>query len=353
MEKFNFIKELFKRRVPQIIGFYIAATWMMIEIGDWMVERFHLSPEITSYIFIGMVFFLPSMFYLAYHYGKPGKDQWKRATFAIVPSNILIALVAMYYFVSPVVATEIKVVTDEKGVEQTFEVAKENTHQYVTSFFWKNLSGDEKLDWMQYAIAWMLSKDLNRSLFISSYTPFSSSEMLNKFKESGYKDGLNIPLAMQLDVSRKRFIQYIVDGTFDLKDKVYTFHYSVVDVALGKKILENTISNTSVFDLVDDLTISIKENLNVPKVMNDLSEDLRVSEHVSSSISAIKSLIESKIKIYLEKDYVLGKTFLEKSVAEDFSFAYAHAELAKINQLSGLTQNAQISMQEVLKHEYN
>jgi hypothetical protein len=352
MEKPSFIKELFKRRVPQIIGFYIAATWMMIEIGDWMVERFHLAPEITSYIFIGMAFFLPSIFYLAYHYGKPGKDQWKKATFAIVPSNVLIALVAMYYFVAPVVATEIKVVTDEKGGEQTFEVAKTSSHIHIANFFWKNDSGNKNLDWMQYGIAWMLSKDLNRSVFISSYTPFSSSKMLKKFKESGFKNGLNIPMAMQLDISRKRFSQYIVDGTFNVKNDIYTFNYNVVDVLLGKKVVEQSISGNDVFSLIDDLTTSIKNSLEIPEVTNDLSNDLRVSEHISSSMLATEKLIESKVKRHLEKNYTKAKELIEMSVNEDFSFAYAYAELVIINQLSGLSQDAQKAIQQVLKHEY-
>ncbi len=66
MSEQSLVKQLIERRVPQIAGLYIAATWMMIEMGDWMTERFNTPDTITSYIFIGMLCFIPSVLILAY-----------------------------------------------------------------------------------------------------------------------------------------------------------------------------------------------------------------------------------------------------------------------------------------------
>ncbi|MEM7283797.1 MAG: hypothetical protein AAF438_19450 [Pseudomonadota bacterium] len=50
----TFLDNLFRRRVPQIVGMYVAATWLMIELGDWVTYRFNLPPSLTSYVFVGM-----------------------------------------------------------------------------------------------------------------------------------------------------------------------------------------------------------------------------------------------------------------------------------------------------------
>jgi len=343
--------ELFSRRVPQIIGIYIAATWMMIEIGDWIVERFHIAPEITSYIFIGMIFLIPSVIYLAYQYGKPGPDAWKMATFTIVPSNLVIAFIAMYYLVTPVVTTT-KMVLDEKGVQQAYEVPIGEDHQEVVSFFWKNKSNRSELDWLRYGLPWMLNNDLDRSLFISSDSPFSSTTLLKEMKKADYDNDLIIPNPLQITIARKRFSQFYLNGEFDFNGTDYELKVDLIQVNTGKKMASHSSKGSDFFSLLDDLTENIKETLQIPKTIEELSTDLPITEHISASIPALKNFIQAKLKRNLEDDYSGAKELLEQAVKADFSFVYANTELAIVNQLMGNTQEAQIALDNALKHEY-
>ena len=54
-EKRSIFESLMHRRVPQLVGMYIAATWLVIELGDWMTERFNLPAILTSYVFVAML----------------------------------------------------------------------------------------------------------------------------------------------------------------------------------------------------------------------------------------------------------------------------------------------------------
>ena len=41
--QYSFWRTLWDRRVPQIVGIYIAAWWMGVDIGQWLTENFGLS----------------------------------------------------------------------------------------------------------------------------------------------------------------------------------------------------------------------------------------------------------------------------------------------------------------------
>ena len=352
VSKQTFLKELFNRRVPQIIGIYIATTWMMIEIGDWIVERFFLAAEITSYIFIGMITFTPSIILLAYQYGRPGPDKWKMTTFTLIPLNLFLAVAAMHYMVEPMVATETKVVVDERGVQQVFEVPKEEYHKEVAGFFWKNKSGKGELDWIRYGLPWMLSKDLDRSLFISSYTPFESKRILTKIQESGFSAAVEVPNSMKLSLARGVFSQYSLNGEFDFVNGSYFVNVDIVELKSGKVVANHQVSGVDLFTIVDELTHAIKNALGVHKSIDEISTDLPVAEHISESISAVNKYVLAKIKRHLDNDYFAAKALLDDAVELDFSFAYALTELARVHQLMGNGQEAELALRNALKHEY-
>ncbi|WP_196138683.1 tetratricopeptide repeat protein [Aliikangiella sp. G2MR2-5] len=348
MENSTFIHKLLKRRVPQILGAYIAVTWMLIEIGDWMVERFGIPESVTSYIFIGMVFFIPSVFYLSYQYGKPGRDPWHKVTFYAVPLNIIVSCVAMFYLVNPVVATEMKTVTDEQGKVQSFEVAKKEYQRTILSYFWKNNTNDASLDWMQYGFAWILNKELDRNLFIHSDTPFNYSSILTKAKNSGFPDIVNLPRSLKTKLARDRYKQYFIDGSFDKENEQYVLSVEVFDIAEGHSIASLSASGNDYFELLEELSTSIRSVLNIPRS----SGNLKISEYLSESHEAIEQFIKSYLKQVLENDYQEAKVLLEKAIALDFSFVDALGRLAFVQRVSGNTQEAEKSIKQALVHQY-
>ena len=119
---------LMHRRVPQFVGMYVAATWLVIELGDWMTERFSLTPNLTSYVFVAMLVMLPAVVVFAWNHGAPGKDNWTSFERVFIPFNAIIAAGALY-LVGPVLiaeaATETVSLPDETGTIQQFEVPRQ------------------------------------------------------------------------------------------------------------------------------------------------------------------------------------------------------------------------------------
>jgi hypothetical protein len=48
IKKVSFFKDLIHRRVPQIIGVYIAASWGIVQFLDWIVNRYLLSLHLVD-----------------------------------------------------------------------------------------------------------------------------------------------------------------------------------------------------------------------------------------------------------------------------------------------------------------
>lgn len=43
--------DLTNRRIPQIMGLYIAGSWTVIQFMDWIVNRYLLTPHLVDLIF--------------------------------------------------------------------------------------------------------------------------------------------------------------------------------------------------------------------------------------------------------------------------------------------------------------
>ena len=68
------VDELLRRRVPQVVGFYLAASWALIEFSDWAVGRFTLSTRITDVLIAVLLFGVPFVSLAAWRLGVSEGD---------------------------------------------------------------------------------------------------------------------------------------------------------------------------------------------------------------------------------------------------------------------------------------
>ena len=84
------LAELIHRRVPHVAAIYVGGTWTCIEIVQWAVDRFVLSPHLVEVALFGLLLMLPSVLLLAYEYGAPGPDPWSRLGLIGSGANLLV-----------------------------------------------------------------------------------------------------------------------------------------------------------------------------------------------------------------------------------------------------------------------
>lgn len=85
------VRELLRRRVPQIVGGYLATSWVLLEFTDWAVGQYALSPALTNLVVTALLFLLPAVAILAWRHGAPGEDGWTRMDAAVIGLNVIVA----------------------------------------------------------------------------------------------------------------------------------------------------------------------------------------------------------------------------------------------------------------------
>ncbi|MDP2470423.1 MAG: tetratricopeptide repeat protein [Candidatus Palauibacterales bacterium] len=78
------VNELLRRRVPQVIGVYLAAGWGLLEFTDWATGRFALSAGVEDFVVVSWALLLPIIAGAAWRFGAP--ERRRRALDRVAPA---------------------------------------------------------------------------------------------------------------------------------------------------------------------------------------------------------------------------------------------------------------------------
>ena len=350
----SWFDNLKRRRVPQFAGMYIAATWLVIELGDWVTERFDLPSFLTSYVFVAMLVMLPAVFLFAYNHGAPGKDRWTRTELFVIPLNAAIAVFVLW-FMSPALnveaATETVQIEDETGAVREFEVARRGYHKEVVGFFWDNQTGDPQLDWLEYGLPLMLTYDINRvSPVITAITPLESASLSGQLRDQGYERLTDVPRGLAIELSRDRRNAALVTGEFRVEGDAKIISASIIETTSGEVLGTRTARADDWISAVDQVTTAILEFTDVTPADNQSDDPLR--QHFSDSLDAIQHFTFGLVAIGLDNDYAQGISELNTALELDAAFAEAQTSLSVAHYLSGDIESARITASDALRNGY-
>ncbi len=348
------LENLKRRRVLQIGGMYIAATWLAIELGDWVTERFNLPGNLTSYVFVAMLVMLPAVLLVAYGHGAPGRDRWTATEKLFVPLNVLLAAVLLWFMAPSFkaeAATEMLMIEDEMGSMQAFEVARQGFHEELVNFFWENDSGNPELDWLEYGLPIMLRFDLNRvSPTVTAVTPFESSFLQRGLRRQGFDDFRAVPRGLAIELARNRQSSALILGRFNEQEGRKTVSATLIDTANGETLGSIESEAESWTAAVDEVTTAVLALIAVEPA--DDRSDLPVEEHLTASLEALQRFINAQLAIERRNDYPTGIAELDAALVLDAAFAEARAELSLVQYLSGDTESAKASANLALRNNY-
>ncbi|MGI9221688.1 MAG: tetratricopeptide repeat protein [Woeseiaceae bacterium] len=353
-EQRSFLENLMHRRVPQLVGMYVAATWLVIELGDWVTERFNLPTLVTSYVFVAMLVMLPAIILFAYNHGAPGRDEWTRTERVLIPLNGVLALVVLYAMGPLLVveaATETVQIPDETGTLQEFEVARQGYHRNIIGFFWLNESGNSELDWLSYGLPLMLAHDLNRvSPVITVETPFDSAAMQNDLRNNGHPAFVGEPQGLRLEIARDRRSAALIIGSFSQAGGTVTINAAVIEAESGREIAAYSVSGSDWLTTVDDVSAAILAYLEVEP--SDNQSDDPINQHFSASLLAIEHFTNAHIALEVDNDYPKGIAELQGAVQIDPEFAEANHVLSVTHYLNSDLESARETASQALKNSY-
>ncbi len=363
MAQSELIKTLMHRRVPQILGVYVAGLWLCVEIADWMSGRFTLIPDFSAFVFIVLLCLIPSDVYIAWAHGQPGKDEWTWGQSVFSAINLVLALIIAIYFggttpsdsksLSPLnKSVNLKQVTPSGGYLNLHDT-RQNLNQKVSLFFWTNDDTHTDNDWLRYGAAWLLAKDLKRTPYVSVETPFDSDAVRFALQDKGYENAIGEPLPLARQIAENRSSQWLIRGQFSQQDNGYTFEASLYNVLTGqmvKKISHQTNNILLALDYIsaDLLNLILADNEDASNKIPQLA----IRDHISTNIQAIQFLINSLWIEAFENNFPKAIESLKLAIKADPYLAEAYVLQMRMYRDMGQFENARFMAQKALEYDF-
>ena len=337
-----------RRRVPHIVGAYFAGGWILLEFTDWAVGRWVLSPHITDFVVMAWLFGIPAVALLAWTHGAPGRDRWTRLEIIAVALNLLVASAIMFGLFRGRdlgAATSTVTVLDEEGRTIEREIPKREFTRRVGVFAFVNESAEPELDWLQFGAPWSLTLDLEQDDWIRPVTGFA-----DELGGEGPLSPAHLPLSQQRQLAKDRFLDYLLVGSIHGGGDSLVLASRLYDAQTGALIQEREFEGSHPLDLVDRVSIRLREDLEMPSGHIARTPDLPVRELLSDSLVAVRAFLQAE---YAEgRDAAANLRLLAAAAATDSTFALAQAALGEAYLAFNQPEDAYAAYEAALRHQY-
>ena len=363
----NLFQKLMARRVPQILGLYVAAAWLTVEMGEWIVGLLDWPEQLVVYVFVLLVVMLPSVFMLAWNHGAPGRDRWPRAEKIAVPLNALLAVGVVAVMVVSVPSADSgetagyagsavaeRTLVDETGNERVFKIAREGFHKRVAAFFWTptESAGLEEDHWYGYAIAWLLSVDLGRDPLLTVFTPYSR-DLIEDLRSAGFDRAVGEPLSLDLRLAGDNDAEFLIRGRYEAMEDGIRLIATVADVDSGQTVGERRVEAGSLVSAVAELSDHLAPDLYGEVDRDpDAFVDIRLGEAATGSEAALEALMRGLNAFQFDRDLERAVVALQRAAEIDPEFALAYAILSGIHRTMGDMQASAGAIEQALSRDY-
>jgi serine/threonine protein kinase/Flp pilus assembly protein TadD len=193
--------------------------------------------------------------------------------------------------------------------------------------YFKNNTGDEKLDHWRAAISDLLITDLSQSKYIKI---LSSDQLFNILSEMNQADAKSFTSKVLKDVARRGGVKDVLVGSYAKAGDNFRIDVALQEAATGEILSSERVEGKGediIFSLVDELTRKIKADLKLSpqEIASDIDKDLK--QITTSSPEAFKYYSEGR-KLHDEQDFRPSIQMMEKAIAIDPNFAMAYRSMS-------------------------
>ncbi|MBT8239342.1 MAG: hypothetical protein KJN65_11905 [Croceitalea sp.] len=300
MGKNNTSKKAQKKwlQVLQFFAAYLVAAWTFLQFVDWILIRYSISPywvDMFLWLFVGII---PSMIIYLYHRERINQRVLRLREKIIFPLNIVIIAIGLYFGfgTSDLGATTKEIeITNNEGEIENITITKEEFRTILPIFNFTPISKDSSIAWLGHGIRNILFYDLSQDKSLTVETQ-SESNTTAKVTEA------------------KLNSQTYIDGSFDKQEDTYIINVSVRSSKNGKVKNDKIFSGTDLLNLIDEISVYIKQETVVSLENSSQYLDLEIKEHLSESLPAIKYFVAGDYERAIELDSTFALAYLNNSI---------------------------------------
>lgn len=321
------IRELLARRVPHILGAYLAAGWLVLEVTDWVVNRYVLSSHLTDFVVACWLLLLPSVLLIAWFHGRPGRDRWTRGERIGIAANLLVAglvLFGVFHGRDLGAATTTVVIEDDEGNAVERIVPKSEFRKSLVVFPFDNRTGDASRDWLQFGVPVGVSVDLTQDLFLNVA---GAERWMPRLRQEGFADGLAVPLTLKRVVAERLHADHFATGVVGDSAGVPSVTVTLYETGRARRVAERTYTGPDALGLADRISRRLREDLELPAQHLEETADLPATELLTTDPAAYRDYVTGEMAALTRLDYPAASASWEGAVAADPSFAFAWLRL--------------------------
>ena len=195
----------------------------------------------------------------------------------------------------------------------------------IAVMFFQNLTGDQKLEWLQKGLTEMIIRALSQSSYLSILSTDRLIEILDRIGAA--KTPQNIDLDMAAIVGKEANVEAVIFGQIKKKGGSLSINLKLQESSQGLILKEESVEGQgldSIFEMVDELTQKVKNDL---QLTFEKAESLRgISDITTNNLEAWR---EYSAGIDLLDKFLKNESIphFEKAVALDSNFAAAMLKL--------------------------
>ncbi len=324
-ENTGFFSQITKRRIPQFLGIYLAASWTAMEFTQWAVEIYGLSRNWEQLLVVLLLLCLPLVVVLAWQHGAPGKQKWSLFEKIYIPINLLAI---------PLVLGSVYFGMDFHTVPQDIEkpkaialktAQKQSVIHKLLVFPLNNISQNKDLDNIAIISTDVLKRDISQNKYIIAGDSFSLITDLEKARTP-----INsIPLSLQIKLTKEKYLDYFSNGTLNFVDNNYQLKVSLYSAKTGKKQKDFQAKAEDYFSAIDIVSEQITNHLLTEEYQQQI--DLPIGDLYTSNFEAFKSYAQSRVLMSTFGNHNEGIALLSKAVEQDNKFAFANLWLVTLH----------------------
>lgn len=313
------------------MGSYLVGSFVFLQFLDWCASRDFFSGDWAILAFRFLALLLPSAVLLAWRFGRPGPDQWRRVDKIAVPANVLaaVALVGFMALGMPFLRAGQTTVTveDEEGNAIERVVPTERLRQRLAVFFFDNDSGDPALDDLVQGLGFLVQYDLSQDQVMSLV---GAQQLWGDLWRVSPEDPLDIPPAARRELAEDFRCPHYVSGAFARTGEDWSLTTVLHDTRTSRERARHAYRGPDLFALVDQATVDLRRDLGVPEWHLAETPDLPVADITSRDPEAFRDFMRAVQALMLRNDYGEAERHGLAAVEQDPRFGLAWFQLMQI-----------------------
>jgi serine/threonine protein kinase/predicted Zn-dependent protease len=197
----------------------------------------------------------------------------------------------------------------------------------IAVLYFRNGTGDQSLDHWREDLCDSLITDLSQSKYIRT---ISFDRIYSILKKNNLLDARNYSTEDLMMVAAEGRADYILQGSLSKAEDLFRIKYTLQDMKSRSSVGSDSLEGRgveSIFAMVDQLTVKIKQDLKLTDQQISDDRDMGVKTITTSSSEAYRYYREGR-DLFLRGDYSESIPLLERAVEIDPEFALAYRALS-------------------------